>query len=133
MRGAVAVLLIAWSTLAKAEGGDASRRLVVVAADKREVVQLHCGDVLAVRLFSLPVLPPKKAAVIDARASNRSLHFIGRAPVAATVEGSTSEEAFFAAVGAGENDIEVRLRTGSRTLRSGRLSVVIDCGEDPNG
>jgi hypothetical protein len=78
------------------------------------------------------VLPSKKAPSSEARAENRSLHFIGRAPVVTNIEGSTSEEAFFSAMGAGETSIDVRLRSGSRTIRSGRVPVIIECDEHPN-
>jgi hypothetical protein len=127
MNRAAVVLLGVCGALASAKEGDQPRRLIVIAADEREVVQLRCGDVLAVRLFSVPVLPKKKSPVVDVRATERSLHFVGRAPVVSGVEGSTSEEAFFAATGKGENVIDVRLLFGSIILRHARVAVMIDC------
>ena len=135
------LLLAIGSALPAVEGAAAKmeeRKLIYVGPGPyRDKIELVVGQVLQVRPFRFPLVPPFEDAELRARLRGEGvLHYVGQAPSPSSKEGRASLDSFFCALSPGEGTIHLELTDGKGRVIEGyatSYSVVVKRNTGTNG
>jgi hypothetical protein len=96
-----------------------------ILAERRAPVRATCGDVIAVTLFGLPVLPKEVAPEVTVESTKEALSYIGRVRLRREDEGGVSEDAYFVAREGGTTSLRIEMRSAQRVIRRNDIAVQI--------